>query len=108
MGFLVKLFVAACLVFGFHYMVKDTVTSAVKAELGEQPPYPAPPLITVDPDAMRQAQEVGRAAQAGAAQQAASVDRIAREGFEAQLRQMNRDAARMAVQPSPHTPGFRH
>jgi len=64
-------------------------------------------LIVVDPDAMRQAQEAGRAAQISSAKQAATVDRIAKEGFDAQLRQMNRDAARMATPQYSHFPGQR-
>jgi len=108
MGFLLKAVVAACLVFGFHYAVKQGVWTAVTAELGEQPQNVVPaPLIVVDPDAMRQAQEVGRAAQVSAANQAAAVSRIAKEGAEAQLRQMNRDAARMATPQYSHFPGQR-
>ena len=56
---------------------------------------------------MRQAQEAGRAAQISSAKQAATVDRIAKEGFDAQLRQMNRDAARMATPQYSHFPGQR-
>jgi hypothetical protein len=109
MGILVKLVIAACVAFGFHYAVKETVASAVKAQLGDQPQFPAAPTITVEPEALRQAMEVGRAVETSAAQRAAiegAVHRAAVAGAEAQLRQMNRDAARWAVPRSPHIPGM--
>ena len=59
MGILVKLLIAAGVAFGFHYAVQHGVATAIRAELGDQPQTPS--LITIEPEALRNAMEVGRA-----------------------------------------------
>ena len=106
MGIILKVVVAACLVFGFHYGIKQIVNNAVTAELGDGPQNPT---ITLDPETLRRAQELGRGYETNPATRTAidSVHRAAVAGGDSQLRQMNRDAARLAMPPSPpHIPGI--
>src|SRR5690348_4125002 len=58
MNSIVKLLLTAGVVLGLHYGIKHFVAQTVRSELGDQP---AAVTITVDPAALRQAQEVGRA-----------------------------------------------
>jgi len=81
MGMIVRLLVAAGLVFGFHYAVKHGVATAIMAQLGDRPQMS--PAITVEPEALRQAMEVGRAVDT-------SAQRTAIESASRQLEEMNR------------------
>ena len=91
MGMIVKLLVTAAVVFGFHYAVKQIVATTVTAELGELPQGPTMPTISIDPEALRRAQEIGRAVDTTA--QRAAIDDAMR-----QVDQLNRS---MPIAPMP-------
>lgn len=59
MGIGVKLLVAFGIAFSFNYAVQHGVATAIRAELGDQPQTST--AITIEPEALRNAIEVGRA-----------------------------------------------
>src|SRR5919109_250484 len=81
MGIVGKLLVAAGIAFGFHYAVQHGVATAIRAELGDQPQNPS--LITIEPEALRNALEVGRAVDT-------SAERAVIDGAVRQLEETNR------------------
>src|SRR5438874_1911734 len=103
MGMAFKIVVAFCIGLGALYAAQRMWLSAVTAQIGDQPHSPSAPLITIDPETMRKAQEVGRSFDTGPVHQAATeaAHRAAVAGAEAQIREMNRNAARWAVPVTP-------
>ena len=81
MGMIVRLLVVAGLVFGIHYAVKHGVATAITAQLGDE--LEISPTITIDPEALRQAMELGRAVDTSALR--AAIENASRE-----LEEMNR------------------
>jgi hypothetical protein len=94
MGIVVKLLVAAGIAFGFHYAVQHGVATAIRAELGDQPQSPS--LITIEPEALRNAMEVGRAVDT-------SAQRAVIDGASRQIEEMNRNM-RPPLPPMPAMP----
>jgi len=82
MGMIVRLLVAAGIVFAFHYAVKHGVATAIMAQLGDRPQMSSTTII-VEPEALRQAMEVGRAVDT-------SAQRTAIESASRQIEEMNR------------------
>jgi hypothetical protein len=82
---ILKILVAGCLVFGFHYGVKRLAATAVSEQIGE---YPRPIKVEVDPAALQRSLEIGRAAQPNPAARAVI------EGAQRRIDDLNRTMPR--------------
>lgn len=90
MNMILKLVVTGCLVFGFHYGVKQLVASAVIAQVGEQPEAIK---VEVDPATLHRALEIGRAAEPNPAARAVI------EGAQRRIDELNRTVPRNLPMP---------